>query len=211
MQTNPEAPRKDPWLEVGAALLLALSALTTAWCSYQGGRWGGRGNALLNQSNSQERQGLALTLQSNQLLLLDTSMFFQWLGARDAGKDDAARFYADRFRPEMKQAFEAWLAEKPFEGASVDPHPFTPALYHSQLVLDAQAAHERSSRLLDQATEATGISARYVQTTVLVAAAMFFAGIATKFGGLLVRRGVFVMGLALFVYVLVRVIGLPAA
>jgi len=35
-------------------------------------------------------------------------------------------FYVERFPPDVRKAYDAWLAQKPFENPNADPHPFVP-------------------------------------------------------------------------------------
>jgi hypothetical protein len=38
----------------------------------------------------------------------------QALAAREAGNDKLVNFYVERFPPELRKAYDAWLAQKPF-------------------------------------------------------------------------------------------------
>ena len=42
-------------------------------------------------------------------------MFFQWVNATATGDAELADFYTDRFRPEFRPAFDAWLATDPLD------------------------------------------------------------------------------------------------
>jgi hypothetical protein len=53
----------------------------------------------------------------------------QALAAHQAGDDKLANFYVERFPPELRKAYDAWIAQKPFENPNADPHPFVPNLY----------------------------------------------------------------------------------
>jgi len=56
-------------------------------------------------------------------------MFMQLLAAQHAGNEKLANFYAERFPPDVRKAYDAWLAQKPFENPAADAHPFVPNLY----------------------------------------------------------------------------------
>ena len=46
---------------------------------------------------------------------IHTGMFMQALAAHQAGNDKLVNFYVERFPPELRKAYDAWLAQKPFE------------------------------------------------------------------------------------------------
>src|SRR3954467_8082702 len=93
-------PRK--WIEPVVALLMALTTLGTAWCSYQSAAWTRLANRLMNESNALERRAAMLDVQGNQALTVHASMFMQLLAARFAGNEQLANFYAERFPPDAK-------------------------------------------------------------------------------------------------------------
>jgi len=123
-----EIPQKR-WVEPVAALPMALATLFTAWCSYQSGAWTRQSNRLMNEYNSLERRAGLLSMQGMQTATIHIAMFMQALAAREAGNETLANFYVARFPSNVRRAYEAWLAQKPFENPKADPHPFVPNLY----------------------------------------------------------------------------------
>src|SRR5437762_9583193 len=123
-----EPPRKG-WVEPIVALLMALTTVGTAWCSYQSAAWTRQSNRLLNEFNALERRAGLLTIQGMQQATIHTAMFMELLAAQQAGNEKLVNFYALRFPPDVHKAYDAWLAQKPFENPSADPHPFVPNLY----------------------------------------------------------------------------------
>src|SRR4051794_16237721 len=97
-------PRK--WIEPVVAVVMALTTLSTAWCSYESAAWTRRSNRLMNESNALERSAALLDLQGNQALIVHTSMFMHLLAAQHAGNEQLASFYAERFPPDVKKAYE---------------------------------------------------------------------------------------------------------
>src|SRR5262249_36878925 len=121
-----------------------------------------------------------------------------------------ARYYAERFRGEAKQAFDAWMATQPFENPAAPPHPFVTNLYRPRLLVEAAAAEAESQRLGRQAGEAGGTSRGYVLITVVFASAVFCGGTASKFDKPGIRRAVLGLGLAAFAFAVARLLSLPA-
>ena len=112
---SPQLGQKKKWVEPVAALLMALATLSTAWCSFQSAAWTRKSNRLMNEFNALERKAGVLTIQGIQQATIHTGMFMQALAAHQAGNDKLLNFYVERFPPELRKAYDAWLAQKPFE------------------------------------------------------------------------------------------------
>jgi hypothetical protein len=211
MAENPaEAPRRK-WIEPVVAVLMALTTLSTAWCSYESAAWTRASNRLMNESNALERRAALLEVQGSQALIIHASMFMQLLAAQHGGNEKLASFYAERFAPDVKKAYEAWLAQKPFENSAADPHPFVPNLY--QVRGTAEAAEARAGAVLQvaEARKAGNLSGQYLANTVLFATVLFFAGTAGKFEQPRVRLLATFFGIALFGFAVARTLLLPIA
>ena len=211
VQPQPTEAHRKKWIEPVVAVLMALTTLGTAWCSYQSAAWTRRSNRLLNEYNALERQAGLVELQGSQAAIVHVSMFMQLLAAQQAGNDKLASFYAERFPPDVKKAYETWLAQKPFENRAADPHPFVPNLYQLRGTAEAATARANAAQQLTQAREAGNRSGQYLANTVLFAAVLFFAGTAGRFQQTRVRLFSAVFGVALFVFAVVRILLMPAA
>jgi len=211
MAENIVKPAKRKWIEPVVAVVMALTTLCTAWCSYQSAAWTRRANRLFNEYNALERQAALLDLQGSQALIVHSSMFMQLLAAQHAGNERLASFYAERFPPDVKKAYDAWLAQKPFENRNADPHPFVPNLYKVRGTEEATAARTDSMRRLAEAREAGNRSGQYLANTVLFATVLFFAGTAGKFEQPRVRLSAAAFAVAVFVFAVVRTLLMPAA
>jgi hypothetical protein len=211
MADNPvESPRRK-WIEPLVALLMALTTLCTAWCSYESAAWTRRSNRLMNEANALERRAALLEVQGSQALIIHASMFMQLLAAQHAGNEKLATFYAERFPPDVKKAYEAWLAQKPFENRAADPHPFVPNLYEVRGGAEAAAARAAAVQQVTEARKAGNFSGQYLANTVLFATVLFFAGTAGKFEQPRVRLLAVSFGVALFAFALARTLLQPIA
>ncbi len=101
-EKSANSPRRK-WIEPVVAVLMALTTLCTAWCSYESAAWTRRSNRLMNESNSVERGAALLDVQGSQALIIHASMFMQLLAAQHAGNEQLASFYAERFPPDVKK------------------------------------------------------------------------------------------------------------
>jgi len=211
MAENPANSSRKRWIEPVVVIVMALTTCCTAWCSYQSAAWTRRSNRLLNEYNALERRAALLEVQGNQALIVHSSMFMQLLAAQQAGNTQLASFYAERFPPDVKKAYDAWLAQKPFENRAADPHPFVPSLYKVRGTEEAAAARADAVQQLTAARESGNRSGQYLANTVLFATVLFFAGTAGKFEQPRVRLSAAAFAVAVFVFATVRMLLMPAA
>src|SRR6266480_3151937 len=203
-----EPPRKG-WVEPIVALLMALTTVGTAWCSYQSAAWTRQSNRLMNEFNALERRAGLLSVQGTQQATIHTAMFMEVLAAKQAGNEQLATFYVERFPPDVRKAYDAWLAQKPFENPNADPHPFVPKLYEVPGTREAAEANAKAANSLQQARNSGSVSGQYLANTVLFAAVLFFASASAKFEQRRVRILSFSFAVAVFIFALVRTAMLP--
>ena len=206
---NQEPQEKKKWVEPVAALLMALATLSTAWCSFESAAWTRRSNRLMNEFNALERRAGLLTVQGMQQATIHTGMFMQALAAYEAGNEKLVTFYVERFPPELRKAYDKWLAQKPFENPNADPHPFVPRLYQTLGTLEAADANAKAANSLEEARKAGTVSGQYLANTVLFAAVLFFASASGKFEQRRVRVVAFIFAAAVFVFAVLRTAMLP--
>jgi hypothetical protein len=190
---------------------MALTTLGTAWCSYQSAAWTRRANGLMNESNALEQRAALLDVQGSQALVVHASMFMQLIAAQHDGNEKLAAFYAERFPPDVKKAYDEWAAQKPFENREADAHPFVPKLFQVRGAAEAAAMRADAAERVTRAREAGNRSGQYLANTVLFAAVLFFAGTAGKFEQSRVRVFAALFGVGLFVFALIRIGLMPAA
>src|SRR5216110_795198 len=203
-----EPPRKG-WVEPIVALLMALATLSTAWCSYQSAAWTRKSNRLMNEFNALERRAGLQTVQGMQQVTIHTAMFMQMLAAQQAGNEKLVNFYVERFPPDAREAYDTWLAERPFENPNADPHPFVPKLYDVRGTREAAEMNSTAARRLQEARSAGNVSGQYLANTVLFATVLFFASASGKFEQRRVRAVAFAFAATVFVFALVRTAILP--
>jgi hypothetical protein len=207
--SNRELQEKKRWVEPVTALLMALATLSTAWCSYQSAAWTRKSNRLMNEFNALERRAGLLNMQGMQQATIHTTMFMQMLAAQQAGNEKLVNFYVERFPPDVRKAYDAWLAQKPFENPKADPHPFVPNLYEIRGTREAADATAKAAKSQQEARNAGNVSGQYLANTVLFAAVLFFASASGKFEQRRVRVVAFTFAVAVFVFALVRTAMLP--
>src|SRR5437660_8631655 len=203
-----EPPRKG-WVEPIVALLMALTTVGTAWCSYQSAAWTRQSNRLMNEFNALERRAGLLSVQGMQQATIHTAMFMEVLAAKQAGNEQLANFYVERFPPDVRKAYDACLAQKPFENPNADPHPFVPNLYQIRGTREAAELNSKAASRVEEARSAGSISGEYLANTVLFATVLFFASASGKFEQRRVRIIAFAFATAVFAFAVVRTAMLP--
>jgi hypothetical protein len=205
-----EQQQRD-WVEIVATVLLAFAAVATAWSSYQANRWNGenikatsRVNAL--RIDAARAQGLAEGQTQ-----VDIAVFIQWVNA-DASEDrELADFYVDRFRPEFRPAFDAWLATDPLTNPDAPPTPFAMDEYQLEAEAEAERFDAEEEAMAAVVRRNVQRSANYVLAVVLFAVALFFAGMSTKLHGSGPRKALLVVGCLVLVGTAVWIATFPVS
>lgn len=171
--------RGDRLLEIIAVLLLAVTTLGTAWCGYQSSAWNGVQTDLARESSDARVEAGREFGFATQKVAYDSSLVARYAEAVQAGNTELADFYRRSLvRPAFLPVLERWQAEVAAGGS---PSVFTDAEY-----LDAQfqSYNEATTRAeaANAASQAAGNTAdSYILTTILLAVALFFAGVTSSF------------------------------
>ena len=205
---NPIGPKRA-WLEPVLAILLAITTLSTAWCSYESAKWNGQSSGDATKADKLERRAAALHFEGNQVMNTHITIFMGLVNAQLSGNEKAANFYSSRLGGELRKAYDAWLMQKPFENPKAAPHPFVPELYQPRFTKEVKEASTDAARHSDRAKKEGSIAATYLANTVLFAMVLFFAGAAGKFEQQKVRQGALLFAIAVFLFAFVRMVTLP--
>jgi hypothetical protein len=202
---------KRHWFEPVAALLMAISSLSTAWCSFQNSRWSGQSGDRATHADKLARKVSAQHLEARQIEAIQTRMWMEAVDARLDHDEPLARFYTERFAEELKPAYEKWMALNPFENPSAPAHPFVAGLYVPRFSDEIHVASAEAEAAEKESNAAGHVASSYLSNTVLLATVLFFAGTAGKFHQRRVRSSSLFFAIALFCYAAVRTLLLPIA
>ena len=203
-----DSPRERR-LELVVTILLASAALLSAWCAYQSARFSSQENA--GHAAAIRLQVDAATADNavSRLMLIDVTAFSEWVDATSSGHPDRAGFLRERFRDEMKPAFDAWVASGGVGDLDAESTPF-------QLPEYRLAKAEEATALQVAAEEAAlrggsrGVAAdRYLLAVVLYAAALFQLGIQSRIGVFQLRRALVTVSAFIVVATTIWVVTLP--
>jgi hypothetical protein len=196
-------------VETLSAVLLAVAAVTTAWCSYQATRWNAeativRGTTQKLRFEADRAQGLAEAETQ-----IDVATFIQWVDASTTHDEQLADFYYARFRAEFKPAVDAWIATDPMRNPDA---PLTPFAMPEYVV----AASEQAQQFDQQAEASSEVSHVYIQRAtdyalgvVLGAVALFLAGMSTKLSRQRLRVAILVTGFIVYAGTMAWIVSMP--
>ena len=185
-------------LELVAALLLALAAISTAWATYQSSVWRGKQAKAQSASIATRVESTREASVANRQVQVDVALFVQWVNAFARGEGELTAFYRNRFRDEFVPAFEAWVATRPRENPKAPRSPFELPEYRL-------AANEEAEALEQQAADLGLVVARdveradsYMLAVVLFAIALFFAALSTRLTSRDLQLALVAMGYIVF-------------
>lgn len=208
---TPSPEPKRSWYEPVVAILMGVTTIATAWCSYQSSGWSGRSDELAGHADKLQRQTAALHLEAQQVQSVQMWNFTELVDAHLEGQEKIETFYRNRIGGEFKPAYEKWLALRPFEDPAAPPHPFVSGLCKPRFEDEIHHAREEAAQDFAR-SDAAGTSAdSYLRLTVLLAIVLFFSGIAGTFDQRRVRQSSLAFAIALLAYATVRVVVLPVA
>jgi hypothetical protein len=204
---EPAKPRHG--LEIACAVVLALATTASAWCAYQSKLWGGAQMARANAGVRASREAAVNSLAAVQTRAFDASMFIAYMQARIERKKELEVFLAQRFRPEMKRAVEAWLRLDPLNNPAAPPSPFRMAEYAQTETAEVTRQEELAAKAMAASREARRCSDDYVLLTVIFASVLFFGGIARAFDSRRLRVVLAALAMLLFLGTLVALTTMP--
>jgi hypothetical protein len=167
-------------IEVLAVALLGVATIGSAWCGYQATRWNGEEGDLARQSAALQVEAARQFGLATQTVSYDSNMIGQYANAAVSDNEDLMRFYRETLiRRDFLPVLDRWQQQ-------VDAGSVPENLLEDQEYLDAQLESYRRS-----AAEAEAVSVEaqlagneaddYVLTTLILASALFFAGLTTSF------------------------------
>jgi hypothetical protein len=148
--------------------------------------------------------------RAGQLSAIDVDTFTSWLAA--LGADERAgvesglteegytplprtesAFLYERFRPEFRTAFDAWVAVGPRTNPSAAPTPFAMPEYRVAEAEQAAALADEAEELSAVARAANQRGDNYVLMTIMFALVLVLVGIGTKMNTVRARTFLFVL------------------
>ena len=170
----------DRLLELIAVILLGITTVGTAWCGFQAARWNGQSGDLSRVASAQQVESARLFGLATQRVAYDSMVVAKYAEASQAGNAALLKFYRESLvRPPFLPVLDRWEASVKAGGQTVgvfDDKDYLAAEFAAYQ--ETVAAAEQANRESQQAGE---VADGYVGTTILLAVALFFAGVTSSF------------------------------
>jgi len=192
--------RTERWFEVITAIMLGVVAVATAWSGYQATRWAGEQSTLYAQASALRVESTRDSTLAGQLRIYDVILVNNWINAYTQGNTKLANLYENRFRPEFRPTFAAWLALDPFNNPNAPPGPLFMPQYKVSLSDTADQLDAKASKTFDEGQAAKEQGDAYVLNTVFLAVVLFLTAIAENFKWNAVRAVILVVALGMLLF-----------
>ena len=190
----------DRWLDILSAIILSVVAIATAWNGYQAARWSSLAGMRYSQASARRVESTRSSTTAGQLVIIDATLFTNWINAYAVGDEPLLQFYQKRFRAEFVPAFDAWLATDPKNNPQAPPSPFAMPEYKLASSEEANQLEEEASNFFEEGKQAIAHSTDYVLNTVFLASVLFFIGISSRFKWIPLRATILILALAMLIY-----------
>jgi hypothetical protein len=207
--TAPEpASRADRMIEIVAVIILGLTTLGTAWCAFQASRWNSEATDLSRQAATHQLDGSRQFGLATQTATYDTMIATQYAQALADGNTRLVGFYRTTLiRPDFMPVLQQWEADI---RAGRVPAPLSENPdYVGALFADYSKSIEAAEQSSRDGRAAGNTSSAYVSVTILLAVALFFAGVTSSFKFRPSRALLLAAALATLALAASRLAGLP--
>lgn len=205
-----DPPFGDRLLEVIAVVLLAVSTLGTAWSGYQASQWSGVQSEDNQRETNHRLEANRLFARSIQTFTYDSNVIAFYAQAVATNNTALARFYRTSMaRKELLPYLDKWEATVRAGGTP------TPLLEDPQYI-NAQsggysAEQDAAEKAARTAQEAAQRSQSYTLNTIVLAVALFFAGVTSSFRYRSVRTLLIILAILTLSFAATRLADLPIA
>jgi hypothetical protein len=198
------------FLEIIAVLLLGITTVGTAWCGYQSSQWNGEQGDLARQGSDERVEASRLFGLATQRIAYDAGLIGQYAQAVQSGNTALAQFYRTNLvRPDFLPVLDQW--ETQLRAGQTPTNLFEDPAYRDAQFGDYQKAVDQAE-VLSQASQQAGANANaYVITTILLAVALFFAGVTSSFQYTPARAFLLILALGTVAVAATRLADLPIA
>lgn len=206
---RPEATGRDRVITIVEATLLALVAIMAAWSGYAAAKWSTESRLTVAEAATTRNLANTADLAGLDFRLGDALVFNAWLNAVAAGSPDAQAIALRRFNPNLRTAFDAWLATDPATNPDAPAGPQSMPEYEQRDRAKAARLTVEAERLFAKGSEQGATGDDYVRTTVYLASVLFIVGISSHFPVRVARYGLIVVGTVILMLSAIQLISLP--
>ena len=161
--------------EIVGVFLLSIVAVLTAWCGFQASKWGGEMSIAFSQASAARIQAANADGEARSARSFDLTIYAAYVQANGEGNDELADYIRDRFTPEFRVAYDAWVDDGQVENA-----PFAREEYVPEGTVEAQELNDRADEKFAQALENNQRGDNYSLLTVLFALVLFLTAMSQR-------------------------------
>jgi hypothetical protein len=196
-------------LPVIEASLLAMVALLAAWSGYSSAKWSTQSRLDVAKASTDRTEAANDELAAMSQRNFDSSTFESWFTAwvaGDAAKEEVAE---NRFSPNFKRAFEAWMATDPLTNPHAPPGPTYMPEYKQPRATQAAVQNREANTLYNDGAAAGQHSDDFVKATVYLATVLFLVAISGHFRIRKLRVGLIIFGGLMLTIAVIDLASLP--
>lgn len=179
-QDDQEKAKARSRLELIGVIVLAVTAVLTAWSGFEASKWGGEMSISFSRASTARIEASRFDAQANTARGIDLDSFALWLQAYADDDQQLLEFTQSRFTDHFSVAFEAWLDERPLQNPDAPKTPFQMEEYRPPGAAEAAEADARADALFATALVNNQRGDNYTILTVLFALVLFFAAVAQR-------------------------------
>ena len=194
--------------EMVAVLLLGIATIGTAWCGYEASRWNQDQGDLARQSSDLRVEANRQFGLATQAIAYDANLVAQYAKAVVDGDTRLQDFYRSTlFRPAFLPVLERW--QESLQAGKAPQNLLEDRDYLDSQLAGYQETQSRAEAIDVEAKRAGENGDEYVLITLLLAAALFFAGVTTSFKMQAARLVLIALATLLIAYCISRITTLP--
>jgi hypothetical protein len=196
-------------VELAGVLLIALTAVLTAWTAFESSKWGGVMSIEFSTANATRTESIRESNLANRQTVVDVSVFTSYVDAVASDDTELADFYAQRFPDRLAIAVEAWEATEPLEDPDAPATPFDMPEYVLEAADEADRLETEAAAASQRARDANQRSDNYTITTVFLATVILLAALSSKVDNPRLQMALLVVALVIFATIGVVVAQFP--
>lgn len=166
--------------ELVAVVVLAVTAVLTAWSGFEASKWGGEMSIAFSRASTARIEAARHESQANAARNFDLVVFGVYVQAVAEGDAVLREFVETRFTDHFAVAFDAWIAMSPLNDPDAPNSPFALPEYRPPGAAEAADADARADARFAQAQEDNQRGDDYTLLTVLFALVLFFTAVSQR-------------------------------
>jgi hypothetical protein len=197
------------WTEIANAVVIAIAGLLISFAAYQAALWSGEVALEFTRANVLRTESVQKSTVAETREAIGVQIFGHWFDATGRKEADLANKYVARFPPRLRRAFDAWIAQRPFDNPAAASSPFAMPQYEVPEAIEAAALQKQADTAFRRGQRAKHVAETYGQAGTILSTALFFAGISQVFRAERVRVALLVLAVIGCALGIVRVFTLP--